>query len=202
MEMRPQARKTSPKVLGGKVQRKNRWDVTRTYWNTRQAVPVIDREEPGRGYRHVLRRKDVFAFIDVMPDWEEISQGLDAIVLAAGSDRADGWHRNGVIGLCAWERDLWRVASTAYYEEHAEFFDRLGIPCEPEGDDWTLKFTETTAAAFQLLHVLPHELGHHHDRMTTRSQRKASRGERYAEDYAVRYERRIWDSYFRVFGAV
>jgi hypothetical protein len=42
--------------------------------------------------------------------------------------------------------------------------------------------------AFQLIHIFIHELGHHHDRMTTRSKRDACRGEGYAETYARRFE--------------
>lgn len=52
----------------------------------------------------------------------------------------------------------------------------------------------------QLRHILLHELGHHHDRMTTRSQFESSRGENYAEQYALRYADGIWDEYFRLFG--
>jgi len=50
------------------------------------------------------------------------------------------------------------------------------------------------------MHVLLHELGHHHDRMTTRSQVDAGRGELYAELYANKYMDRIWEDYVRVFG--
>ena len=49
------------------------------------------------------------------------------------------------------------------------------------------------------MHILLHELGHHHDRITTRSKVRASRGDSYAEQYALRYADRIWDEYFRVF---
>ncbi len=48
--------------------------------------------------------------------------------------------------------------------------------------------------------VFLHELGHHHDRMTTRSRSQAARGERYAETYANRYAERIWDAYQAEFG--
>ncbi len=53
--------------------------------------------------------------------------------------------------------------------------------------------------AVQNLHILLHELGHHHDRITTRSRRRASRGESYAEQYARTYEERIWADYLRRF---
>jgi hypothetical protein len=36
--------------------------------------------------------------------------------------------------------------------------------------------------------------------MTTRSQRRASRGEGYAEEYSRRHAAEIWDDYFEAFG--
>ena len=60
--------------------------------------------------------------------------------------------------------------------------------------------TEGQARAFQLLHVLLHELGHHHDHMTTRSRRSAARGEWFAENYASQYEAQVWNDYLRRFG--
>ena len=72
---------------------------------------------------------------------------------------------------------------------------------ELPGSALILELTESTVMAYQLLHIFLHELGHHHDRMSTRSQRRSSRGERYAEHYACAYEERIWQSYLRVFGA-
>ena len=64
------------------------------------------------------------------------------------------------------------------------------------------EFTEAQARAYQLLHILLHELGHHHDRMTTKPKVRASRGEPYAEAYALQYEARIWDRYQEAFGAL
>lgn len=65
---------------------------------------------------------------------------------------------------------------------------------------YIVKWTDGQARAFQLLHIFLHELGHHHDRMTTRSERRAARGESYAELYANVYLRSIWSSYVREFG--
>jgi len=56
-----------------------------------------------------------------------------------------------------------------------------------------------SAKAFQLIHIFIHELGHHHDRMTTRSKRAVARGEEYAENYARRFEDVIIEEYRRVF---
>ena len=61
-------------------------------------------------------------------------------------------------------------------------------------------WTEAQARAFQLLHILPHELGHHHDRMTTRTRRYAARGEPYAEEYANRVLDDVWPAYISRFG--
>ncbi|MCH7873623.1 MAG: hypothetical protein IID33_18140, partial [Planctomycetes bacterium] len=56
--MKPSARrinrKTTPRVVKGKVQRKNRSAQTPDYWNTPQNIPVIDRRKPGPGHRHIL----------------------------------------------------------------------------------------------------------------------------------------------------
>jgi hypothetical protein len=195
-------RKTDPKVIGGLVQKKNNWALTPDYYNTRQRVPVIDRKRPGQGYRHLLRRRDVLDFIGILPDWDELSAGLDAIVLAPGSYYVYGYHTDGVVHVCAWEEGLWLALPRAGYEREREILERLGVPCEKRDEDVLCKFTEETARAHQLLATLLHELGHHHDRMTTRNKAEPSRGEPYAEDYARRYAQRIWVSYQEVFGVL
>jgi hypothetical protein len=74
------------------------------------------------------------------------------------------------------------------------------VPVErtPDGEI-VCHFTEATARAYQLLHVLLHEIGHHHDLMTTRSRKECARGETYAEEYAYRYEALIWERYLSEF---
>ena len=62
-------------------------------------------------------------------------------------------------------------------------------------------WTPDTARAYQLCHVFLHELGHHIDRMSTRSQRdNAPRGEEWAEQYAWAYEVMVLERYFEEFG--
>ena len=73
-------RRTTPKVTGGKVQKKNLHAPTPNYWNTVQSVPAIDKERPGRGYRHLLTKKDILEFIEIVPEWDELSTGLDAVL--------------------------------------------------------------------------------------------------------------------------
>ncbi len=198
--MKRNNRKTAPKVADGKVQRKNRSVETPNYFNTPQDIPVIDRRKPGHGYRHLLTKRQLIKFIGILPDWAELSKGLDAVVLAPGTFNSDGWYDRGVVAICAWERELWREINPASYADHRDLLTRLGVPCEKTGGAWLCKFNEGTARAYQLLHVFPHELGHHHDRMTTKSKRDAGRAEGYAEQYALQYEKTIWSRYLEVFG--
>jgi ElaB/YqjD/DUF883 family membrane-anchored ribosome-binding protein len=193
-------RRTAPRVRRGRVQKKNNRAWTPGYYDSDQPPPVVDRRRPGEGYRHLLRRRDIEEFIAILPEWEELSNGLNAIVLAPGGD-AMGWHEPGVVHVCAWEEGLWwNDTLPAFVDDHRELFESLDVVVETYGDRVVTKWTEAQARAFQLLHVLLHELGHHHDRMTTRSQRSAARGERFAEEYARRHEARIWDDYVRRFG--
>ena len=78
---------------------------------------------------------------------------------------------------------------------------QLGVPTtlHPSGDV-LVGFTEATARAFQLVHVLLHELGHHRDRMTSRRRVECGRGEGFAEAYAVRHGAEIWTRYADAFG--
>lgn len=198
--MRHTRNKTTPKVVNGRVQKKNSHVATANYWNTTQNIPLIDKEAPGKGYRHLLRKKDIFAFIELLPDWDETSNGLDAVLLARGESGLDGWYSAGVIGICAWDRDLWIDLGADYYEDHKDIFARLGVHCLEKDNYFECQFTESQAKAYQLLHIFLHEFGHHHDRMTSKIQQFSGRGENYAEQYALQYEKNIWDQYFDVFG--
>ena len=195
-------RRTATKVVGGRALRKNNWKPTpNAYWGLPQIT--IERERPGQGYRHLLSKRDIERFVALLPDWEELSEGLTTIVLAPGRWSVDGWHRNGVVAVCAWPRTLWDTAERWFYDDHEELFARLGVEVEETRDgagERRLKWTESQARAYQLLHVLLHELGHHHDRITTQAKWDAARGEPYAERYALRYEARIWGDYLREFG--
>jgi hypothetical protein len=200
--MKRMHRRSAPRVVDGVVQRQNRWQPTSDYWNTPQRVPAVDRRRPGKGYRHVLRKDDVMRFIDLLPNWEELSRGVNAIVLAPGNEECDGWYDDvGVVAVCAWERELHRTVEAWWYAEHRDIFDRIEVACVDDGDGGVLcRFTEANVRGYQLLHVLLHELGHHHDRRTTRSRREPSRGEKYANRYAREYEQRVFARYLDVFG--
>lgn len=198
--MNRQHKKISPKVRNGIVQRKNNWTNTSTYWNTEQKSLVIDKEPAGHGYKHFLRKRDIKLFISILPDWKELTKGLNAIVLSRGDAWALGYHhKQGVIELCAWDRNMWLQCDKEWYEEHQEILEKLHVPCEKKGKVYTVKFAEKSIKAFLLLHVLLHELGHHHDKMTTKNKAESVRGERYAEQYAKKYERSIFNKYFEIF---
>ncbi|MBI3849266.1 MAG: hypothetical protein HY298_03090 [Verrucomicrobia bacterium] len=192
-------RKTTPKVRDGRVQKKNRTQLSGDYYLGNLTEFVVDRQRPGEGYRHVLMKRDVEAFISILPDWNELSVGLHAIVLSPGESNLMGWHRPGVVGICAWERDLWIDCNDSFFKEHEDIITRLGVPSEQKGNIFLCKFSEASARAFQLLHILLHELGHHHDRMTTKSKIQSSRGESFAEMYARRYGDQIFGRYTEMF---
>jgi hypothetical protein len=195
-------RKSAMRVVDGTVKRKNNWTLDRgDYMTRRQSEIVLDRRDPAPGDRHVLTIADVRAFIDLLPDWDELAIGLDAIVL----DRRVhylGWCSEGVVAVCSWERDLWwRKCSLDFFDEHRAVLETLGVESERVGEDWhEVRWTAPQVRAFQLLHILTHELGHHHDRMTTANPDVAPRGEPYAEAYALRVMDEVLPLYLRRFG--
>ncbi|MEO0649311.1 MAG: hypothetical protein AAFZ65_01370 [Planctomycetota bacterium] len=198
--MKRHGRKTSPRVIGGKVQRKNNWTLTRDWSQTEVPGLAFARERPGVGHRHYLRKRDVERFVHLLPEWEQLSEGLDAVLLAEADGDVQGYHMTGVVAVCAWSKDLAEEWSRTFYEDHREVLERLDVEAEAvDADTVLVRFTEPAVVGFQLMHVLLHELGHHHDRMTTRSKRSAARGEGFAEDYALRHAEALWDAYFREF---
>jgi hypothetical protein len=194
-------RRTATRVKGGRALRKNNWAPARDdYFALPQAEIRLDRRSPGDGFRHLVTIAQLRRMIELLPDWEEAALGLNAIVLDEGGG-AMGWHEPTVIAVCAWERELWwSDAYPAFVDEHREHLDFLEVERERVGDRLEVRWTEGQARAFQLLHILPHELGHHHDRMTTRSRRGTARGEPYAEAYANRAFETLWPAYAREFG--
>jgi hypothetical protein len=194
-------RKTAPAVRNGRVKTKNHWNKTPSCYTVRQAVPAIDRVRPGEGHRHLLLKRDVERFIDLLPHWEDISQGLDVILLDRGRYDCDGWYDRGVLAVCAWPVNMDWELEPRWYANHRDLLERLGVPVEGGANETlTCHWTASTARAYQLLHVFLHELGHHMDRLTTRSQRWCARGEDYAEQYAWAYEVQIQERYCEEFG--
>ena len=188
-----------PRVKSGRQYRGERsWSVPRDR-NSAGSFPQIYRKHPGVGHRHVLMVRHVRDFLSILPDWEALSVGLNAIFLAPERAGCDGFHRPGLVAICAQPRNLSQlVLNPDYVHRHRDIFDRLGVPIEETEAGHLVHFTELTLRTYQLLHVFLHELGHHHDRMTTRSQRRASRGEGFAEIYARSRAEAVWARYFEV----
>lgn len=200
--MRHDNRRSATKVVAGRVRTKNNRTLSMDYYDAPEPRTVsVDRKRPGQGYKHILHKSDIYRFIELLPDWKNLAIGLNAIVLAPGSSTMDGYHVPGVVHVCAWEAEMWREYPSWYYEEHRDIFARLGVACEETVDGYfECRFDENAVRGYQLLHILLHELGHHHDRMTTRTRKESSRGEKYAEEYARDYEASIWQAYQKAFG--
>ncbi len=200
--MRSGNRRTATRVRDGRVQKKNNWTRDQgDYFSRDQRDIRLDRSDPGPGFRHLVTIAQLREFVALLPDWDEIAVGLDAIVLAEGESHAMGWHTYGVVGVCAWEHGIWwDDCYPGFIRDHAELLDTLGVVPEKSAGRYRLRWTEEQARAFQLLHILPHELGHHHDRITTRAKRLAARGEPYAEAYAYRVMDAVFPAYLERFG--
>lgn len=192
------ARKTATKIKDGRVSNKNRNTKTPNYWNAYLDDIQIDIENPGKGYKHFLKKRDIKQFLEILPNREEIDIELNAVLLARGSFYTDGWYERGVIGICAWEKEMTKEYSLGYFNAHKKIFEKLGVEYKMKKDCVICDFTENQIKAYLLLHIFLHELGHHHDRINTRS-RKIARGENYAEGYAFKYEGIIWNKYFEYF---
>jgi hypothetical protein len=224
--MPPRHRRSALRVRGGRVAKKNSWRVDPgDFWTLPQDEVRIDRRAPGDGCRHLITVDQLRAFIELLPDWDEVAIGLDAIVLDAYRGAVLGWYQRGVVAVCAWERSLWwPLTARSWIEENRSIFERLDVEWEaltreqvldrlrpgkgpmsavpvPDADRWCeIRWTEAQARAFQLLDVLPHELGHHHDRITTHRQLRTGRGEPYAGHYAQSVANTVWDTYATTFG--
>jgi len=196
-------RKSAPKVKNGRVQKKNRHELTPNYWNTRQHTVQIDVEKPGKGCKHFLKKRDIVKFLGLLPNWEEVSVGLDAVVLATVEAGCDGWYSNGVIGICAWDQNKTIETSASYFEDHQAIFDRLNVEYANTKNGIICHFTDHQIIAYQLLHIFLHELGHHHDRISTKHPTSnIPHGEDYAENYAFKCEKIIWNRFFECFEMV
>ncbi len=188
------------RVEGGRALRKNDWTPDQAdYYARPQREIQIERTDPGPGYRHVVTVAQLRRFIEILPDWEQLAIGLEAISIYRGNDSWLGLSNPGVVVITAWDRALWR-ARTSWAEKYADLLGLLEVQIVrvPGSRGVELRWTEAQARGYLLLDVLVHELGHHHDRMTSRGN-ACGRGEPYAEAYARRVQAEIWPEYVRRF---
>jgi hypothetical protein len=193
-------RKTTPRVRDGEVQKKNRWawtpDADAALLTGGQLV--VEARAPGVGRRHVVTPIDVRRFLRCMPDTDSHIEGLRAIVLGNDDGAMGVYDSRGIITLCSWANDLMCEWEPDFVGDHLLTLLRLGVPIDDIQDEdapVTVYFDERSARAFQLVHVLLHELGHHRDRMAARN-----RGEAFAESWAIDMEARVWPRYKEWFG--
>jgi hypothetical protein len=215
-------RRTTPRVRDGRVQKKHSWRPARgDYWAVAPGAIQLDRRRPAERHRHVVTIAHLRTFLPLLPNWDEAAIGLRAVLLDSATD-CYGWYGPGVVALCNWEHDLWDWWDPAEIDEHRDLLDLLCVERVPveesreygEFASWfeqrmgeppgqrgllELRWTEAQARAFLMLYTLPHELGHHHDRLTNRSRTRLARGEPYAHAYAERALERLWPIYARHF---
>ncbi len=190
----------TPKVKGGKTQKKNRWDrYVREYPETVDGELPIIVEPAIRGFRHPVSETELRQFIEIIPSWQRYSVGLHCLVLGEGDHSTFGWHNVGIICLHAWE-SFAQEWSAKFFEETRHTLKRLQVPYEIRDDGWVdCHFTRKTACGFQLMDVFLHEVGHHYDRMLTKDQTDCPRGEVFAEGFSTRIADTMWDAFFRRF---
>ena len=93
--------RSSPRVKSGKQYRSERSVPAVSDHNTPREYPEIYRKHPGVGYRHVLLVRHVRTFLSILPEWETLAVGLNAILLAPARANCDGFHRPGLVAVCA-----------------------------------------------------------------------------------------------------
>lgn len=191
-------RKTSTKVVDGEVRTKSRFTLTSIHGYS------IEKLAPGRGFKHVVSPRQLSQFIEIIPDWENLSYRLRRIELAPGYMDYFGYHtfyrRSGValIALNAWPKKLWTPLSAGFFRRHRHIFEALQVPYEIQFRKAICRFTVAQARAFSLLHVFLHEVGHHHDWLHRRGTRKNVEG--YADDFADSYLEMLLPIYKERFG--
>src|SRR5262249_51992511 len=113
-------RKSTPKVKTGQVRKKNKRGLRPGYYEAPlPRMILIDRRRPYKGYKHVLSTSDIHRFLELLPDWNTLAVGLNAIVLAPGSDRFYGTYNHaGVIRLHAWDENLCLENMPSHVEKH------------------------------------------------------------------------------------
>lgn len=187
-------RKSAPGVRDGRVQKKNRHTLSPDIYVHEFDSLVVKRLRPSKGYYHAVSPTDVREFIRLIPDWESASEGIKAVVLTPGGDWAYGrYHNAGIIKLDAWPRNelLWVSGRKRW------LIERIGLDV-PESNEVLL--SPRQVRAFLLLGTFLHELGHHVDRMATRSRWDAANGEPAAIAYELRRQRELADIFFEQFG--
>src|SRR3954463_8455320 len=77
------------KVRDGRVLKKNNWRLDPgDYHALAQDEIRLDRRRPPEGSRHLITIAELRRFLALLPHWDEVAVGLDAIVLDSATDCA------------------------------------------------------------------------------------------------------------------
>jgi len=195
-------RRQTPRVKDGKVQRKNRTTLSPGFRNKPQDILTIERERPGPGYKHLLRKRDIGRFVGLLPEWEKLTRDLEAIVLVSGDSFLRGSHSTYAVYLCAWDRRIAVEWHKAYVQRHRSTLDRLHVPVQRvPGARYSLEFTESSARRFQLLGVLFELLGRRYDAAARDFGSGPLGGAGAGARYVRQNENRVWTAFREEFGA-
>src|SRR3954447_17721557 len=121
----PGRRQRTGRAVGGPALRQNRHRADpRDVFVRPQPEIRLERYAPGPGWRHLITIRQLRRFIDLLPDWDEVAVGLDAIVLDGRCPVTMGRFTAGVVAVCSWERGLWWYdADPGFEEEHRALLD-------------------------------------------------------------------------------
>src|SRR3954468_21990183 len=127
--MRPTPRKSAMRVRDGRVAKKNNWAPDhRDYYARPQSEIQIERTHPGPGYRHVVTVPQLRRFLGLLPDWDELAIGLEAISIYEGGHGWLGISNPGVVVITAWEQSLWwSRMEPAWVDEVQDLLDLLAV---------------------------------------------------------------------------
>lgn len=148
-----------------------------------------------------MKVEDIKAFIAIIPDWEELSKGVDAIALLPYDEFVYGtYNLSGIIKLRAWPAQLWSEMHLDVEARKDWLLKALQVEIEELSyGGYLVKFTENQAKAFQLLGTFLHELGHHVDRMNCRGKHDCPGGEPFAINFEHDMQKKVWPEFVRRF---
>ncbi len=195
--MRGGQRKSTPGVVDGRVKKKNRTALSPDPYESDLPSLEIRRMRPAKGYYHAVSVTDVRRMIALIPDWDEVAQGIRAVFLTPGGDDAYGRYNNaGIIKLDAWPRS----GIDPVLDRKRWLLAQIGIDLGSLKEGDLVQMNRDQARCFLLLGTFLHEIGHHLDRMSTRSKRDAANGEAVAVAYEHRRQQELYPAYCAEFG--
>lgn len=199
-------RKTTPKVRDGQVQKKDRHQ-----WTEFQDLLDSDafstiKMKPEDGYMHVVDRKSVLDFVELIPGWSEMSKGLSALVL--GSDGCSSQtdinyspKSYNSIWLSPFPKDMTLYWSAGFASEHRSIAESLGVELKwLESGEAVTEWTKPQAQAWQLLHLFLYDL-YCHNECTTQENDDYHHQHKLAEEYSIKTAQLIISDYERVVGS-